>query len=382
VSFAGGAVPTAAQRLIVLGPTPPPTHGGAVVTTLMVEVLRRQRLLAEHIDTRDERGLANMSRLDLENVRLGLLHAWRLAAAIHRRPGAGIYIQLSQTRWGVLREALWAAIARLAGRPLYLHLLGGRSRDFHDETDPITRLVFRRVLGAARSVWVLSPALRSSIAGLVEADRVEVLENVVADPGPPPAREPGEAPRILFLANLRQGKGHEELLEALRILGGRADGWQVRLVGEGDAGLRSRYQGWIAENLRGGAAVEVVGPRFGAGKQQELAWADLFVFPSSYPKEAQPLVVIEAMAAGLPILSTRWRGIPDTARDDREAVLVAPGDGEALAEALAGLLADRERMRRLGVAGRRRYEQRYRPQQWDRNVPRLLGAAPNSKAPD
>lgn len=86
--------------------------------------------------------------------------------------------------------------------------------------------------------------------------------------------------------------------------------------------------------------MELVGTRTGAAKAREFAWADVFAFPTRYRNEGQPLVVLEALAAGLPIVTTRHRGIPETVRGGREALLVEPGDVEGLALALVRMAAD------------------------------------------
>ncbi len=70
--------------------------------------------------------------------------------------------------------------------------------------------------------------------------------------------------------------------------------------------------------------------------------------------EGTPLVVLEAMAAGVPVVASRVGGIPDQIRPGREGILVPPGDPKALSEALLGLLRDPERARRMGEAGRLR----------------------------
>src|SRR5207244_173848 len=84
--------------------------------------------------------------------------------------------------------------------------------------------------------------------------------------------------------------------------------------------------------------------------------ADIFCFASLVP-EGQPLVLLEAMAASLPVIAPAWPGIADTVVD-RETGLLIPADSpEALAEKLVELAVDPDERLRLGNAGRRRYEQ-------------------------
>lgn len=365
------------QRVIAMAPTPPPVFGHSVLTLSVLASLRRLGLLAGHVDTRDDRSLDNLNRLDVENVRLGLLAAWRLLVLMRRHRDAGLYVQISQGRWGFMRDALWIWLASAARRPVYIHLLGGRFREFHDESGPLMRLLIRSTIRRARASWVLTPSLKGSFEGIAEPSRVGVLGCKVADPmegyEPPEPDTRGGPPRILFLSNLRPGKGHDDLLAALTALGERAAGWQVRLVGEHDPETGERVRAWIGSRPQPGAEVELIGARTGAAKAEQLAWADVFAFPTSYRNEGQPLVVLEAMAAGLAIVATRYRGIPDTVRDDREAMLVDVGDVGALAAALERVATRPELRERLGTAARARYEERFVPERLDSEFAALLG---------
>lgn len=373
---------TGSQRVIAMAPTPPPVFGHSVLTLAVLGSLRRLGLLAGHVDTRDDRSLDNLNRLDVENVRLGLLAAWRLLVLMRRHRDAGLYVQISQGRWGFLRDALWIWLASAAHRPVYVHLLGGRFREFHDESGPLMRSLIRSTIRRARASWVLTPSLKGSFAGIAEPERVGVLGCTVADPMegyepvPPVERDTrGGTPRILFLSNLRPGKGHDDLLAALTALGERAAGWQVRLVGEHDLQTGERVRAWIGSRPHPGPEVELIGARTGAAKAEQLAWADVFAFPTSYRNEGQPLVVLEAMAAGLAIVATRYRGIPDTVRDDREAMLVEVGDVGGLADALDRVATQPELRERLGAAARARYEERFVPERLDSELAALLGGS-------
>ena len=106
----------------------------------------------------------------------------------------------------------------------------------------------------------------------------------------------------------------------------------------------------VAQRIDPSVRVEFTGPLTGPAKTHELAWANVFAFPSSYRNEGQPLVVIEALAAGLPIITTSHRGIPDTVIHDRNAILIEPGDVAALAAALERLAGDERLRARLAVA--------------------------------
>jgi glycosyltransferase involved in cell wall biosynthesis len=378
------------ERLIVIGPTPPPIHGIAVFTELLLRQLQGIDRLAAHLDTTDERPLDNLGRLDVTNVRLGIGQAVRLIRllAVHRE--AAVYLPLAPTRWGFVRDAVLIAIARLWRRRVYVHLHGGSGLEgLYATAGPVMRWLIRATTSAVHRAWALTPSLAASSSALFPAGRVEVLENVVEDPllqiarssaMPPPRPEANGEFRVLYLSHLLPEKGCFDLLDAVDRLGPRADGWHVRIVG---AALADSVRGMMLERatgLRDRVLVELPGEIRGEAKARLFQWADVFVLPSRYPfGEGQPLALLEALAAGLPIVSTSHSGIPDTVRDRREGLLVPPGDTDALAGALSELAADPGLRSALGRRARRRYEGRYAPSRLDRDLLRLLG--PSEQAP-
>ncbi|MBK9990468.1 MAG: glycosyltransferase [Verrucomicrobia bacterium] len=102
-----------------------------------------------------------------------------------------------------------------------------------------------------------------------------------------------------------------------------------------------------------------LGPVFGAQKIGAFARADLMVFPTYFDSETLPLVVIEAMAAGLPVISTRWRGIQDLIDDGRTGFLIEPRQTAPVITAIKTIHLDRNLIRAMGDAARERFKQNY-----------------------
>ena len=94
--------------------------------------------------------------------------------------------------------------------------------------------------------------------------------------------------------------------------------------------------------------------------------AHIFVLPSL--REGIPVAAMEAMAMGLPVITTNIYGIPELVENGKEGLLVEPGNAKALAEAIESLAADRELMREMGISGRAKIEREFNIQ---RNVAQL-----------
>jgi glycosyltransferase involved in cell wall biosynthesis len=180
----------------------------------------------------------------------------------------------------------------------------------------------------------------------VAPERVRVVPNAVALDGPRarPA-PPGGTPLIVAGGRLHEKKGFDVLIRAFADLRARGIAAACRIAGEGPE--RARLEALIAELALGGR-VTLAGwtddmPGF-------LAKGDVFAFPSY--QEGFPLVLLQAMAVGLPIVSSAIDGPNEMLAQDGSGLLVPPGDPAALAGALAALLADPARAARLAAAAR------------------------------
>ncbi|MEM9755872.1 MAG: glycosyltransferase family 4 protein, partial [Pseudomonadota bacterium] len=154
----------------------------------------------------------------------------------------------------------------------------------------------------------------------------------------------GAGLHLVFVGRLAPVKGLRVLMAALR----RLDAPDVRLTVVGDGPERAALQA-LAAPL--GAAVRFTGYQSQEEVAQILATADAFVLPSF--AEGVPVVLMEALAAGLPVIATRITGVPELVEDGVSGLLVTPGDPGALAAAIADLSARADRGRSLGAAGRK-----------------------------
>lgn len=339
-----------AARLIVVGPLPPPVHGVTISTSLVLANPRlRERFAVEHLDTSDHRSGDNLGSWDLTNVRHGLRHVGGLVRRLRGRRGI-VYLPLSQNAAGFLRDSLFIHAAALAGWRVAAHLRGGEFRSFYSAQPSAFRRWVALTLSRLSALAVMSPSLRPLFDGLVAPERIAVVRNGTPDLCPDGVpKAPGT---VLFLSNLRRRKGVVQAVEAALLVLERhpearfvfAGAWEDAEI---ERSLRERCRPWEDR-------IRFVPPVGGERKRELLVSASIFLFPPVEP-EGHPRVVLEAMSAGLPVVTTDRGAIADTVPDGEAGYVLADPVPEELAERTARLLGDPELCRRMGAAARRRY---------------------------
>ena len=303
-----------------------------------------------------------------------------------RRPLLAALLQVSYREERRAVRALVAPDGRVLGRPGAVERRFRRVKaPLHVALGRLTARLADRVLAPSaataaeieRDYGVRGVAVVPNVTGRVHPSHVILSEakdldgeeesQARTDPAPAPgaegratASEPPRAAPLLFVGRLRIRKGVEVLLEALARLVESAGGpgTEARLAIAGDGEHRAALEERVRE-LGLGEQVEFLGRRSAAEVRSLLAAARALVVPSIY--EGMPLVVLEAMEAGAPVVASRVSGIPEVVADGETGWLVPPEDPEALAAALREVLADPAEAARRGRAGRRRLDERHRP---------------------
>jgi glycosyltransferase involved in cell wall biosynthesis len=169
-----------------------------------------------------------------------------------------------------------------------------------------------------------------------------------------------EPPQIISIGRLIQKKGFSDLIDACALLQARGCRFACRIIGEGPLEESLRVQ-IVAKGLE--KCVELTGPQTQAEIAAQLAHANVFVLPCTREADGGmdnlPTVIMEAMAAGLPVISTPLGGIPEMIGDRVNGFLVSERDPAAVATAIERLLSDVPHARRLGDRGRQIADEKF-----------------------
>jgi colanic acid/amylovoran biosynthesis glycosyltransferase len=184
---------------------------------------------------------------------------------------------------------------------------------------------------------------------------------------------PAQPPVILSVGRYIEKKGFGDLIDACRLLHGRGADFRCLIVGTGplEEELRARVSAAVLDGK-----VEITGPRSEEEVAALLATATIFALACTTDAEGGmdnlPTVIMEAMAASQPIVSTPVAGVPEMIEEGASGIMVPERDAAALAVALEKLLPDREGAARLGECGRRLATERFAVGVTARQLKRLL----------
>lgn len=261
-----------------------------------------------------------------------------------------LHIHVS-SRFSFWRKSLFFVAAHCCRVPIILHLHGSEFAIFYEqESGPVRRWLIRTVFNRATHVIVLSATWLAWVRSMCSNPSVQAIYNPVMLPELPTDWGQRQAGQVLFLGRLGKRKGTYDLLDALTLLRGRRPELKLLLGGDGEIEQVTRR----AEQLQVADQVRLLGWVSGTDRVAHLAAAKIYCLPSY--NEGLPMSVLEAMAAGLPIVSTPIGGIPEAVTDGVEGFLVAAGDTQALADRLERLLSDDDAARRMGAAARHKVE--------------------------
>lgn len=358
----------AKRCLVLMGQTPPPWHGQAVATQILFDYdwpdfdVRRVRM--EFSEEMDEVGRFRWRKLG---------YLWRLIrevrAILKERPDSILLYPPASAKWvPFLRDVIFlGSVRRFAGSTVFIFHASGLA-SFSD-AGPLRRIL---------SKWAYHGADLS-----LEVAREKVSPHHVFGPNefewcPCAIEAPDLSERrvrkgrleVLFVGSLQEGKGVLEVLRTAAWLRdrGRGDDIYIRIVGKWFSGEFEREAGNLHQGLGLDGIVEFTGQLTGEEKWEAYRLADVFFFPTHYASEASPIVLMEALGAGLPIVSTQWAGIPDMLDGCTTVSLQPVRSPSKYGDALESLLDKRGELPQISKAARAFYHEHFLPKRFVERV--------------
>jgi len=342
-----------------MAPTPPPYMGPSIATQIILNSRFIDEFNVIHIDTADRRPLSNLAKLDVTNVYLAFKHYLILLRRLIYSRADLVYVPISQSTIGFLRDVPFIVLSKLFGKKVVLHLRGGHFREFYNSSNKIMKYVVEKTLKRADRMIVLGESLRVLFDGLIPEEKLSVVPNGLnIDLDKVKYKNPEKDHfMILFLSNLIETKGFKDVLHS------------VKKVTQYHRNVRYAFAGsWRRDEDKFECEdyikrekieeyVEFKGPVTGRNKTRLLRDADIFAFPTYYPMEGHPWVIVEAMASGLPIITTDQGCIKESVLHGENGFIIPKRDSDSIAEKIIYLIEKTESRERMGQKSRQLYEE-------------------------
>jgi glycosyltransferase involved in cell wall biosynthesis len=350
-------------RLIVVGPLPPPHHGVAVSTALVLANSHlHERFEVVHLDTTDRRSIANMGQWDRGNLSTGLTALFRLQPLLRGTRGV-LYLPLSENAGGFMRDSLYIWSSRLRGWKAAVHLRNSLFREFYAAQPRVLQAWVRLTMRHVTSAAVLGERLRPLTDGFVAPHRVAVVPN-----GTPPFsghQRQRDENLVIYLSNISRKKGADFAVRTAELVCESRPTTRFVFAGDWESQAFEAEIRSLASKLD--SHLEFVGPVSGEAKDELLAQASVLLFPVAWG-EGHPRIVLEAMAAGLPVVTTDRATIAETLGDGEGGYVLPDPDPEELAGRVLALLRDPSLRERMGARAKERWRDRFNQDVADRTI--------------
>ncbi|MGI9038003.1 MAG: glycosyltransferase family 4 protein [Gemmatimonadota bacterium] len=347
--------------VVVVGQTPPPVHGQSV---MIAELLngRFDGVELHHVPMRFSERIEDVAEPSFGKVlRLLPLLGRILGARIRYRADVLYYPPAGPRMVPVLRDLA----VLIPMRPLFRHTVF----HFHAGGLSTVRSRFRGPFGLLWRAAYMKPdvAIRISVDAppdgeAVRSRREVIVANGIHDPLPtaPQRSVPPDGPlRLLSLGMQSWAKGTMVLLRACRRLAERGTNFHLTIGGSFETrDFQEHAEAYLREHDLE-SHTTLAGVLTGPEKWQAFRDADVFCFPSQHEGETFGIVLLEAFAFSLPVVASRWSGIPAIVPDGDCGLLFPVGEDEPLADALARLSEDPALRAELGARGRARFLAEY-----------------------
>jgi len=363
----------AKPSILIIAPKPPPYHGVSVAIEKLLDSYVNNRFNVYHVDLADRRGIQHVDKPDLYDVALFFRHFFQaIKIVISKRPSIA-YLPISQKTIGFLRDSFFILLCLVGGCRIILHLHGGDFRNWYEHRGRIFRIFIQSILRSIDVMIVLSESFKTMFEGLIPTQKIAVVPNGVEIPSSIKditdnhQRMPSRTLTVLYLGTLCRLKGVLVLLNSIPlVIRERSD---IRFVLAGPwFNERDRKEADAFMASHGIAhAVHFPGTVDGRTKWDVLKSSDIFVFPG-IQQEGQPLVVLEAMAAGLPIIYTNRGCLSEIISDANNGFQIRTNDSVDIAHKILLLAGDPRMMKEMGQRSRKRYENAYTDKHYVNNM--------------
>lgn len=296
------------KKVLLIGPLSPPITGESLANDTVLKNFRKDIFFkTDYINNSYRSFKEDSGTFSFSKVGFYFKKYFQIYKVVQAQI---IYITLGQTFFGVLKYAPYILTAKLFNKKIIIHIHGNYLRTEYANLQGFKKRLIYFLVSKADKGIVLSKSLIPNLSPFIPKQNIYKLSNFSEEyltKNFSIKLKATDKLKIVFLSNLMTEKGILDLLEALEKLSTKNKNFKAKIAGNIDSTIKKN----VLRKIQNNKYVNFLGVVKGTSKKELLIWANVFVFPTYYPTEGQPIAILEAMATGNIILTTRHAGIPD-----------------------------------------------------------------------
>lgn len=356
------------RKLLIVGPMPKPITGVSLANFIVYNFLSKLRLFeTDSIDTNYSILKEDIGKFNFKKV----YHYIKQYKELYKiKRSDKIYMTPGQTFFGVLKYYPYFLTAKLFNKEIIIHIHGNHLHAEYEHLTGWKKRIFYKILTMSDKGIVLSGSLKKNLTPFLPNNRIFILENFVEDfLFDTKQIKNFDKLRIIYLSNLMQEKGIFDLLEALKNLKEKNIDFEAQIAGGMDDSMKEKIEHFF-DKLSGN--VKYLGPIYGNEKKALLEWGNIFVFPTYYAMEGQPISILEAMATGNVILTTPHAGIPDIFKENINGFYIQKKSPISISNKLIEMNENLEIYRQISEHNIQEAKEKYRVEKFIKNLNEIL----------
>jgi len=355
-------------KLLMVLHLPPVKHGAAKVGgNIFNSTYINSRLDIDYIDLGMSKNLADVGEIRFSKLAQIFMLNLKVFWALLSKKYDLVYLTPTTRGFGIYKDAITVIIAKIFRKRIVVHL--HNKGIIENSSSTMSRWAYKSIFDNS-FVILQSLLLKSDFIVPLAPREFYIVSNGIEDESVPNNDgQPHNTLVILFLSNLFVSKGVFLFLEVLKRLESKGYNFEGRIIGkEGD--ISSSHLTKEIARMGLSSKVSFIGPLYGKKKFQEMTAADILVYPTL--DDCFPLVIIEALSCGLPVIASAVGGIPDILNNGECGVLIPPGNIIEIEKQLEVLVQNQELRSDLSKKARSYYIDNFTIDSFEKNLTKTL----------
>lgn len=356
-------------RILLIGPFPKPISGVALANKVVKKTLdKKNDFEASTINTSLPFFEESIGSFSIKKLFFNLGLNFK---AIKIFSADKVYITPGQTFFGVTKYSLFILMSSLLGKELIIHVHGNYLGTQYQLLNGLKKKYFKFLLSRFHKGIVLSLSLKNNLTPFLKEENIFILNNfaqsfLYKDELKKDFREL----KITYLSNLMEEKGILYLLEALKELEDNGVNYKAKIAGNIDDSLKEIIEKKLSQ-LKNTSYLGVV---YSDKKKALLEWSNIFVLPTFYKMEGQPISILEALATQNLIITTNHSGIPDIIESEINGYIVQPKNSVSIKEKLSVLSKDISKLKTICEHNKQYFLDNFTLEHFESEIIKILNA--------